>query len=84
MDTIDLILREVQQTRQDLKEQSKDLKDHIREEDIKQELVRKDIHTLQKEVALSGQRSRFINAGLAAFVSGITAWIVSVFGVRFP
>ena len=68
-----VILDEVRATRSELRA-------HIVDEEAKFAHVRKDIIDLKTDVALQKQRAGIINGALAAIISALTAWFVSVFG----
>ena len=86
MDLLEVISAEVKHVRReqmDLRKEAanarKDLREHIKEETAQFTEFQKEMHCMNKELALTKQWGRILNGGIATITAGIVSWIVIVF-----
>jgi len=83
MDILEVILAEVQHARKEQGEIRKDLKEHIRDENVRYGELKDEMHVINTESQLMKQKGNIVNGGIASLVAtvvaGFVSWVVIVF-----
>ena len=82
MEILDVILEEVKHIRKEVNGTRQELKEHIKEESDEFAAIKRDIHGLTVQQELRKQESGYISAFISMVVAAVVSWFAIYFGGR--